>query len=271
MGVSKGDVARHAGAWVLGVAAAGLPWLAIRLVPVEVNKWASIYIAGALGGLALELLLGRGRIELPSPSGATEEEQKGDERRPLGPMIDLGFFARVSSSGIAAVALLLVYHALVDTTTTLEAFNRLAADPSTFGWAVFLGASSPAIWTASQRMVQARIDAVTAANKADLEQKNKTLKLAHEELAKSGVATGGGGVEPAEGAGRRVLTDIKRVVGEAARADPDSVDVPELSLNLFGSIQPLVVPAAAETSRADLASVNRVLGILEAGMTKEPE
>lgn len=271
MAVSQPNVASTVGAWLLGIVAVVSPWLAIRLVPVEVNKWASIYIAGAFGGLALELLLGRGRIELPSPSVATAEEQGTDERRPLGPMLDLGFLARVASSGIAAVALLLVYHALVDSRATVKAFNELAADPSTFGWAVFLGVSSPAIWTASQRMVQARIDAVTAVNNAALEQKTNALKLAHEELARSGAATGGGRVALTEAEQRLVLTDIEQVVGEAANADPQSVDVPHLSWNLFGRLHPHVVRAEAETSRTDLASMNRVLGILEAGLARDPD
>jgi hypothetical protein len=175
----------YLGAWVTGVAAVSLPWLAIRFVPVEVNKWASIYIAGAIGGLALELLLGRGRIELPSPSTPTSEDKKTDERRPLGPMLDLGFFARMASSGIASVAMLVVYFKLVDKVSDASAFNKLASDPSTFGWALFFGASSPAVWTAAQRMVQSRIDAVTAVNSAQLDQALKSLKLAVEEIGKA--------------------------------------------------------------------------------------
>ena len=183
MPIGRAEVARHVAAWVLAIVISVVPWIALRFVPVEVNKWSSIYIGGALGGLALELLLGRGRVELPAPSVASAAEQRHDERRPLGPLLDLGFLARVASSGLAATALLLVYHAMVDHTSTIIAFNKVADDPSTFGWAIFVGASSPAIWTASQQLVKSRVDALTAANKAELHQQRQLLQHAHAQLA----------------------------------------------------------------------------------------
>ncbi|HEY8547159.1 MAG TPA: hypothetical protein VIL36_18995 [Acidimicrobiales bacterium] len=160
---------RYLFAWVLGVAAVVAPWVAIDQVPIDVNDWASIYVAGAVGGLALELMLGRGRLELPGPSAPEPDEGTDDGRRPFGPLMDLGFLARVASSGIAAVALLLVYYALVGEAETAAELDELASDPSTFGWAVFLGASSPAIWTLAQRLVSARIAAAEAIHTAKLE------------------------------------------------------------------------------------------------------
>lgn len=263
MANSKADFARHVAAWLLGMAAAVLPWVAIRYVPADVNKWASIYIAGALGGLSLEFILGRGRIELPAPTIPTTEDQEKDERRPLGPMLDLGFFARVASSGIGAMALLLVYHALVDAPETGQTFDQIAADPSTFGWAVFLGASSPAVWTASQRWVQSRIEAATAANSAQLTQATAVIELARNKV--SGMADASAANDLAEADQTTVLGEIQSVVSAAADAAPGEIDISKVSLNLFGNLRSYVVPSAA-TSVADQAALNRVLGILESGL-----
>jgi hypothetical protein len=293
-------------AWALGAALVATPWLAIRYVPIDVSDWASIYIAGAVGGLALEMLLGRGRLELPSPASASAEEQEEDSRRPLGPMIDVGFLSRVSSAGIAAVALLLVYYALVGEAATPEQYNVLAADPATFGWAVFLGASSPAIWTAAQRMVDAKIAAAEAGNTAKLERLNAAIQTAAKDSlvedmtaakdALTGIGPGPGtpsaaptSVLPAEVTGPlvdagAVITDIEEVVGEAAAAQPGDVDVESLSLNLFERLpaamagltgpptttpeatEPAPPPAPADTSAT--ASVDRAVGILEAALNK---
>jgi len=260
---------RYLFAWVLGVGAVVAPWVAIDQVPIDVNDWASIYVAGAVGGLALEMLLGRGRLELPGPSAPDADEVADDNRRPFGPIIDLGFLARVSSSGIAVVALLLVYYALVGEADSASEFDALASDPATFGWAVFLGASSPAIWTMAQRLVAARITAAEAAHTAKLEHLNAALKAdenavltsvntsltstitaaaaelraAQDAGAVAGAGAAGAGAAPAVttdpltlapvvDAGM-VIGDIEAIVGEAAAAAPGDVDVQALSLALF--------------------------------------
>ena len=269
MAGTKADAGRHLGAWGLGLVAVAAPWLAIRHVPVDVNKWSSIYIAGALGGLALEMLLGRGRVELPSPSTVTDDDQKEDDRRPLGPVLDLGFLARLSSSGIAATALLLVYYALVESTDSIAAFNELAEAPSTFGWAVFLGASSPAIWTASQRMVKHRIDAVVATNETDLKLKKAELdklvaqaELAADRLRDASVPA----TTDSRSTDAATLSEIEAVVGEAAAADEHEVDVPALSLNLFSRLPRSPVSAADLSARPNADGVREALAILEAGV-----
>jgi hypothetical protein len=263
---------RYLFAWVLGVGAVVAPWVAIDQVPIDVNDWASIYVAGAVGGLALEMLLGRGRLELPGPSAPDADEAIEDNRRPFGPLVDLGFLARVSSSGIAVVALLLVYYALVGEADTAAEFDALASDPATFGWAVFLGASSPAIWTMAQRLVAARITAAEATHTARLEHLNATLKADENAVLTSvntsltstinaaaaelrvaqdpgapGTGAGAGAAGGSPGAGAVtdalavapvvdagvVIGDIEAIVGEAAAATPGEVDVEALSLALF--------------------------------------
>lgn len=253
-------------AWVLGAGLVAAPWVAIRYVPIDINDWASIYVAGAIGGLALEMLLGRGRLELPAPCTPSSDDQETDARRPLGPMVDVGFLSRVSSAGIAAVSLLLVYYALVGEAATPEQYNDLAADPATFGWAVFLGASSPAIWTAAQRMVEARIAAAEAGNEAKLQRLNaatqeakkdalvEDMKAAKDALTQAPTvpATAPATAMPAAAPGApaasgtpapeltgpladagMVMTDIEEIVAEAAAAPPGEADVEALSLNLF--------------------------------------
>ena len=252
----------HLAAWVLAVAAAIAPWLAIRYVPVEVNKWASIYVAGALGGLALELLLGRGRIELPGPSVATAQEQMEDDRRPLGTLLDLGFLARVASSGLAATALLLVYHALIDQAATKAAFNAVAADPSTFGWGIFLGGSSPAIWAASHQWVNSRITAVTAAHDAESAHQLKALEAAFAKL------------ESALPRPTQVATDhhwqahatVEAALTEAERASPGELDLAAMTDGLVDSLSLFAAPEGAPAADVDVTAVNQALGILEAGL-----
>lgn len=281
---------RYLFAWVLGVGAVVAPWVAIDQVPIDVNDWASIYVAGAVGGLALEMLLGRGRLELPGPSAPDADEAIDDNRRPFGPLVDLGFLARVSSSGIAVVALLLVYYALVGEADTAAEFDALASDPATFGWAVFLGASSPAIWTMAQRLVAARIIAAEATHTAKLEHLNaarkadenavltsvnssltSTINAAAAELrvAQDTGATGAPGqpgavvvtdalaVAPVVDAGV-VIGDIEAIVGEAAAAAPGEVDVEALSLALFEKLPAPVAgltgpPTATPTAPLDPA------------------
>lgn len=253
-------------AWALGTALVTAPWVALRYVPIDVEDWASIYVAGAVGGMALEMLLGRGRLELPSPAAAlAKDEEDADPRRPLGPMVDVGFLARVASAGIASVALLLVYYALVGDAVTPEDYNALANDPATFGWAVFLGASSPAIWTAAQRVVEARIAAAEALNAAKLERLHaaaaeakkdalvEDVRAAQAVLA-GAVATGPGvpagvGAVPGDGWSPVVFADpltaapaveagavlgsIEEAVGQAAAAEPGETDVEALAMTLF--------------------------------------
>lgn len=273
---------RYLFAWVLGVGAVVAPWVAIDQVPIDVNDWASIYVAGAVGGLALEMLLGRGRLELPGPSAPDADEAIEDSRRPFGPLVDLGFLARVSSSGIAVVALLLVYYALVGEADTAAEFDALASDPATFGWAVFLGASSPAIWTMAQRLVAARITAAEATHTARLEHLNATLKADENAVLTSvntsltstinaaaaelrvaqdsgvaGVADGVPGavvadaqaVAPVVDAGV-VIGDIEAIVGEAAAATPGEVDVEALSLALFEKLPAQVAGLTGPPSAA---------------------
>ena len=275
-----GTAGKYLFAWVLGVGAVVAPWVAIDQVPIDVNDWASIYVAGAIGGLALEMLLGRGRLELPGPSVADPDEVAGDNRRPFGPLMDLGFLARISSAGIASVALLLVYYALTGDADTAAEFDALASDPSTFGWAVFLGVSSPAIWTLAQRMVEARIAAAEATHNAKLEQlnaaltadRNAALTSANSSLT-STIGAAAAELRAAEGLGMAgtavpvadaiavapvvdagaVITDIEAIVGEAADATPGEVDVEALSLALFEKL-PVAVAGLTGPPAADAGS-----------------
>jgi hypothetical protein len=286
-GTAVGTAGKHLFAWALGIGAVVGPWVAIDQVPIDVNDWASIYVAGAVGGLALEMLLGRGRLELPAPSEPTVDEDEKDSRRPFGPIMDLGFLARVSSSGIAAVALLLVYYALVGEANTAAEFDALASDPATFGWAVFLGASSPAIWTAAQRMVDARIAAAEATHTAKLaelsraqtEDENAVLASTNSELSTTITAAAAElrtvvddtvpavvAAAPVVEAGA-VMEDIEEVVREAADAQPGDVDVKSLSETLF---ERLPVAVAGLTGPPVVAPVEtpakRALQILEEGV-----
>jgi hypothetical protein len=70
--------------------------------PTAIQVWVGAYIAGCAGGLVHELILGKGRIELPSPADAGASRDAEDTRASLGPQIDLGFFARLVSGGLGA-------------------------------------------------------------------------------------------------------------------------------------------------------------------------
>jgi hypothetical protein len=185
----------------------------------------------------------------------------------------------------------------LDQTSTVEEFNKIAADPSTFGWAIFLGASSPAIWTASQKLVQSRITAVTAAVNAELAQKDNALQAAHSTLSQ----------QPTPEQQSQAQAVVRDTIDQAAKASPEDADVGALYDNLLTTLLPAgptrpwgvqVVPTLDPDIRAtidlaakarpddvdvdalasgmvsklasqiDQAQVQRTLGILEAAMAE---
>ncbi|MGZ4689136.1 MAG: hypothetical protein ACXVKA_13405 [Acidimicrobiia bacterium] len=261
-----GKTAAVVGAWVISVALAVIPWLVLRYSPLKLQKWATIYVAGALGGLVLELLLSRGRVELPSVSGTTKEDET-DERRPLGPQIDLGFLARVTSSGLAAVAFLLVYNAMVQESDALK-----ETEPATFGWAVFIGASSPAIWAAAKQLVQARVGALTAKND-ELMKNYKAVQGALQTAASQGAEHVAPAAVPVAAALSKVEDQVRPVLTEAAEAQPANVDVDRLLNQVVTGLQADLeeaAPAGAVVAPQLMAAVNQALGIVNSQLSEAP-
>jgi hypothetical protein len=173
---------------------------------------------------------------------------------------------------------------------------------------VFLGASSPAIWTMAQRLVEARIATAEATHDAKLEHLNAALKADENAVLTSvntsltstisaaaaelraardigatgptGPATPGApaadmsAVAPVVDAGT-VIGDIEEVVGEAAAATPGEVDVQALSLALFEKLPATVAgltgpPAAVPGAPAAPAGPPEVLVEAEAAEAAEP-
>lgn len=154
--------------WAFAIAALfGLPLLVDATLPHDVAAWIPIYYAGAVGGFVLELVVGRGRLELPGhwprerrgiAHGTTSAVEAADDelRRPLLAQLDLGFLARVLLGAIAAPTFLALYASAVDGKVP-EALVNYAGEPATLFLAVFVGFAAPAVWAGAAKLVAARM------------------------------------------------------------------------------------------------------------------
>jgi len=160
--------------WLFGLAALGIPFVLLETVAdTDTAAWSRIYVGGAVGGLVLELLRGRWRLELPSRRrgvGRSPEQSFA----PYGPLTDIGFLGRMTTGAVAAPAFLAIVNAL-DATEQQAAdmaayLASVAARPDTLAWAVLLGAVSPVVWGLGESLVKSRF--AVASTRLDIMQTN---------------------------------------------------------------------------------------------------
>ena len=152
---------KQAGSVLLALGAAAAPVVGAALDGGTLSSWTRIYVAGAAGGLVLELLMSRGQIELPGLA-LRGEASADDPRRPLLTQVDLGVLARLVLGGLAAVVVVMI-GAASGAEEPAEALERAAQSDLAVAWAIAIGSSSIAVWKAIQRIVQARLDALETA------------------------------------------------------------------------------------------------------------
>lgn len=190
MGRGNGAVARHDfWAWSLAILVAATPAI-LASASSDVSKWIPVYVAGGLGGIVLELLLSRWQLELPSRSpalatarleNAEEEEEDIEETEsifgsPTGSRVDLGFPGRFFTAGLAAVALLIL-SAVVLGDESLKQLQAQAGSTANIAWAVAIGASSPAVWRALRKLVEARVGALRRRYERRLSARDEKLRM----------------------------------------------------------------------------------------------
>lgn len=157
------NIGTWAGAHVVALAVVAAPVLLAEATGPDstIDDWVRIYVAGAFGGLVLELITSRGQIEIPGPAKPTStEDEAADPRRALLPQFDLGVFARLFLGGMAAVVALMLVAAAGD-----EALTDTAAADLSIGWAIATGAASAAVWTTLQRLAAARVETLLGAQR----------------------------------------------------------------------------------------------------------
>lgn len=168
--------------WLFGFAALGMPFVLLETVAGnDVAAWSGVYVAGAVGGLVLELLRGRWRLELPSRRRGVGRSPE-PSFAPYGPLTDIGFLGRMTTGAVAAPAFLAIINAL-------DASEQQAADmgaylasvavrPDTLAWGVLLGAVSPVVWGLAESLVKSRL----AVANTRLEINNAQVKAVHAQL-----------------------------------------------------------------------------------------
>lgn len=269
--------------WIFAILVAASPAL-LAQTSSTLEKWTPVYIAGGMGGVVLELLLSRWRLEFPSYAGPPESEARlsedDDEEAketdaifgfPFGPRVDIGFLGRFFTGGLAAVALIILGAVVIAD----ESVGNLTDDTGyqqTIAWAIAIGASSPAVWRAFQAIVEARIAKVRSQLSQE-EQKVGNVKKAAKKLAEDAKKARGEirrkGTRAQEPTERRLLvtqSQLKEQLVLALRKSPLSdedlenqagVQLEELTSAGF-------IPDEVEgPDDEQLASLDRVIGALE--------
>ncbi len=164
---------RVLGAWLLASLVVVFPVLLVLWPGPEVLRaWIPAYVAGAFGGLVHELIASRWQVELPSVPEQTGPDEKNEFAKPLGPRVDLGFFGRMFTGGLAAFTVLLLARYLASAGGS--AYLPTAAEtPATIAWAVAIGFTSPAAWKAIKKLADARYATLTAQAEAKDEQRKR--------------------------------------------------------------------------------------------------
>lgn len=189
--------------WGFAVVVAALPAILARF-STELGEWTPAYLAGGFGGMVLELLLSRWQLELPSFSPAKsdpvqlqqdgqEEAEETDEifASPTGSRVDIGFFGRFFTAGLAAIALIILAEVVL-ADESLEGIQAEAGSTVTIAWALVIGSASPAVWRALRKVVEARVAAARDQDSKKLavrDHKIKNAKVANKEvLERAGIA-----------------------------------------------------------------------------------
>jgi hypothetical protein len=297
MGRGNGAVARHDfWAWSLAILVAAAPAI-LASVSSDVEEWIPVYVAGGLGGIVLELLLSRWQLELPSRSpavaspGSADAEEEGEEEdseeteaifgSPTGSRLDLGFLGRFFTAGLAAVALLIL-SAVVLGDESLKQLQARAGSAVNIAWAVAIGASSPAVWRALRKIVEARVAAVRrrydrrlSAQQEKLRMTKKaipaTLKSSREARDKAKKSSAGRARRPASPSvrpGKRLLVtepELSSLLKAALSAQPPPAR--EIERRVAGEISNLPTEVADEDEPAEeaeaLESLDKTIGALE--------
>jgi hypothetical protein len=226
--------------WGFAMGITALPVVLAAIAGGTLDNWISVYVAGGIGGLVLEMLLSRWQLELPTANrrqpdpdrGETEEDSEADFAAPLGPRIDLGFLGRFFTGGLAAVTLLIL-GALAFADKTPDEVIKAGTNLS-IAWGIAIGASSPAVWRGLRKIVEARTAAVRRYYVKELSSKDEKLKTAKRgqktaldglkrvraETAKRGRQTKQSGVSHLLAPEAEVGQHIKR----ALQKDPKTID-----------------------------------------------
>jgi hypothetical protein len=157
------------GAWLVGILlVSGVPvflLLAMDIVPQGdtregIRGLIYLYVAGAFGGLVLELLQdSRHAIELPSP--VEQDASAGAKnRRRSGPMWSFGFLSRLIVGGLAGLALVTVIGTFADPGFLFTEGRPSATEPDGLVWALLAGSVAPVVWDKVGTVVGGRARAV---------------------------------------------------------------------------------------------------------------
>lgn len=152
--------------WIWGFAVLlGVPVAVVLLQGTSealraVQQWLVVYAAGAIGGLAMELLKDRWEVELPS---YVEDDEPGDRESPFyrfGARVDTGVLGRMATAGIAAPVFLIIVAATGEARDSLQGLVAIGQRLDTIAWGVLVGVVSPTVWAAAEALVQIRIAGV---------------------------------------------------------------------------------------------------------------
>jgi hypothetical protein len=173
--------------WAAGVLVLAGIWLVLELFsPDQVAAWSGIYLAGAVGGLALEFMRNAWRFEGPS---ASEPGEGADPSfAPYGPLTDLGFLGRMLTGAIAAPTFIVLVNAVDASSGDLtDQLTAIASRTDTYAWAVAVGFASPAVWTLIEGFVKnrakvAELQMESQVKTAELETVRQQAALAKEQV-----------------------------------------------------------------------------------------
>ena len=237
--------------WLLAAAALAAPWLLLQTLGGDAEVWGHAYWAGAFGGLVLELIRNRWRVELPSrsPKKLVGREESFAE---YGPVYDIGVFGRMVTGALAAPTFLVIVNAF-DTPADTAVGTHLAAIAGrvdTLGWAVLIGAVSPVVWSLGEQLVRSRI----AVAQTKLDAAAAALAKAEDALAKEQLPGNG----TPEAANRALLA------AQAGDQEQMMAALEELMIGGGGRVGPNPAPRAHDGIDEALGAVRAAKAALEA-------
>jgi hypothetical protein len=178
-----GQAVAYVGCALLGFAVVAAPVGAAALADGSLDDWIPIYLAGAFGGLLLELLNRKGQIEVPGPGVPLSGDAAKDEAGSSGVQIDLGVCARLILGGLAAVVAIMLIAAAGSKDDTANALRDAAGANLSIGWAVAIGIASTAVWAALRKAAEQRVNAINVS--ADAENAGEAVDEAAEAVERA--------------------------------------------------------------------------------------
>lgn len=251
-----GRAAALMGSVLLALALAAAPVAAAGVLGGTLDDWIPVYLAGAIGGLVLELIASRGQVELPGPAGPGDDDAN-DPRRPLLPQIDLGVLARFILGGLAAVVVLMIGSA-AGADDSADALERAASADLSIAWAIAIGSASAAVWQAIGRMVQARLDAIAGI----LDGADAALAKAQQQAQELGNQAQETGGVVADGDVQAVVFNesrVRTVMTDALTGDRSTIDIDDVLSRLREQTQPV-----SSLQTKTLLGIGATLGAVDA-------